>query len=310
MPTYLVTGGAGFIGSNLVEALLERGITVRVLDNLSTGRRSNVQHLMNDIEFIEGDIRSMETVNAAARGVEVVFHEAALVSVPASVEDPVMANEMNVTGTLNVLVAARDAGARRLVLASSAAIYGDNPVLPKVETMLPEPLSPYAVSKLADEHYCEAFTKLYGLPTIALRYFNVFGPRQDPASPYSAVIPIFLSRMARGEPPTLRGDGLQTRDFVYVSDVVQANLLAAEAPPERSGAFNVAQGQRTSLLDLIDAINQILGTQMSPNHGPPSPGDVRDSVADITKIRGGLGFSPSVSLQEGLERTAAYFLEH
>ncbi|HEX8684579.1 MAG TPA: SDR family NAD(P)-dependent oxidoreductase, partial [Ardenticatenaceae bacterium] len=229
MPTYLVTGGAGFIGSNLVEALLERGITVRVLDNLSTGRRSNVQHLMNDIEFIEGDIRSMETVSAAARGVEVVFHEAALVSVPASVEDPVLANEMNVTGTLNVLVAARDAGARRVVLASSAAIYGDNPVLPKVETMLPEPLSPYAVSKLADEHYCEAFTKLYGLPTIALRYFNVFGPRQDPASPYSAVIPIFLSRMARGEPPTLRGDGLQTRDFVYVSDVVQANLLAAEA---------------------------------------------------------------------------------
>jgi nucleoside-diphosphate-sugar epimerase len=310
MRMYLVTGGAGFIGSHLVEALLEQGQHVRVLDNLSTGRISNIEHLLPDIEFIQGDIRSPEVVRRAVEGVDVLLHQAALASVPRSVADPLASHDVNVTGTLNLLVAARDAGVQRVVFASSSSVYGNSPRLPKVETMSADPLSPYAVSKLAGERYCLSFAQVYGLPAIALRYFNVFGPRQDPASEYAAVIPKFIMAMLHGDQPTIYGDGTQSRDFTYVTNVVAANLLAAEAPATISGFFNVAWGTRISLLDLVADLNRILGANLPARHAPPRSGDVLHSQADITKIQAALGFTPTVIFAQGLTCTVEYLQQH
>lgn len=307
MAHVLVTGGAGFIGSHLVEALIRRGDRVRVFDNFSTGRRENVEHLLNDIELIEGDLRDFDAVRRAVAGVEVVFHQAALASVQRSVDDPMTTNAVNVTGTLHVLMAARDAGVQRVVFASSSSVYGDTPTLPKVETQAPQPLSPYAVSKLAGEQYCMAFSVVYGLPSIALRYFNVFGPRQDPHSEYAAVIPRFIDRMVRGLPPIIYGDGLQSRDFTYIENVVDANLAAAEAPAGCSAVFNVGAGERTSLLDLAAQINHVLGCRLTPEHHPPRAGDVRHSLASIEAIGHSLGYAPRVTLSEGLKRTVEWF---
>jgi Nucleoside-diphosphate-sugar epimerases len=307
MAHVLVTGGAGFIGSHLVEALLRRGERVRVFDNFSTGRRENVQHLHSDIELIEGDLRDFDAVRRAVAGVEVVFHQAALASVQRSVDDPMTTNAVNVTGTLHVLMAARDAGVRRVVFASSSSVYGDTPTLPKVETQAPQPLSPYAVSKLAGEQYCMAFSVVYGLPSIALRYFNVFGPRQDPHSEYAAVIPRFIDRMVRGLPPIIYGDGLQSRDFTYIENVVDANLAAADAPASCSTVFNVGAGERTSLLDLAAQINHVLGCRLTPEHHPPRAGDVRHSLASIEAIGQTLGYAPRITLAEGLARTIEWF---
>lgn len=309
MQTYLVTGGAGFIGANLVKALLRQGKTLRVVDNLATGRLENIAPFLDDVEFIRADIRDLAAVREAVAGMDVVLHQAALPSVPRSVADPLTTNEVNVTGTLNVLIAARDAGVQRIVAASSSSVYGNSAALPKVETMPVEPLSPYAVSKLATECYCQAFTQVYGLPTVALRYFNVFGPRQDPSSYYSAVIPKFIGMMLRGERPTIYGDGLQSRDFTYVDNVVVANLLAAESPPAISGYFNVACGDRISLLALVEKLNAILGTALVAEHAPPRPGDVKDSQADIEKVREALIFVPLVSFDEGLSRTVDFFCD-
>jgi nucleoside-diphosphate-sugar epimerase len=307
MQSYLVTGGAGFIGSHLVEALLQRGARVRVLDSLATGRPSNLAPFRADIELIEADIRDRDAVAAAVRGCDVVLHQAALPSVQRSVQDPLLTNDINVNGTLNVLVAARDAGVRRVVFASSSSVYGDTPTLPKVETMTPAPLSPYAVSKLAGERYCLVWAAVYGLPAIALRYFNVFGPRQDPTSDYAAVIPRFATAMLAGRAPTIYGDGEQSRDFTYVQNVVEANLLASTAPAATSGAFNVAGGDRITLNELVARINRLIGADLAPLHAAAKPGDVRHSQAAVEAIGAALGWEPSVSFDEGLRRTVEHF---
>ena len=310
MAHYLVTGGAGFIGSNLVEALLERGHTVTVLDNFSTGRRENLATFRDRINLVEGDISVLDDARRAVEGVEVVLHQAAIPSVPRSIEDPISSNEANVLGTLNVLVAARDAGVRRVVYASSSSVYGDQAVNhPKVETMTPQPISPYAVGKLAGEYYCQVFHAVYGLETVALRYFNVFGPRQDPGSAYAAVIPLFVSALLRGEPPTVHGDGEQTRDFTFIGNVVAGNLLAAEAPAEQAAGrvFNLAAGQRTSLNELVSYLQEILDCQVQPVHTDPRPGDIKHSWADVDRARAHLGYEPQVGFLEGLRRTVAWY---
>ncbi|HLV44275.1 MAG TPA: SDR family oxidoreductase [Aggregatilineales bacterium] len=310
MAHYLVTGGAGFIGSNLVEALLERGHTVTVLDNFSTGRRENLAAFRDRINLVEGDISVLDDARRAVEGVEVVLHQAAIPSVPRSIEDPISSNEANVLGTLNVLVAARDAGVRRVVYASSSSVYGDQAVNhPKVETMTPQPISPYAVGKLAGEYYCQVFHAVYGLETVALRYFNVFGPRQDPGSAYAAVIPLFVSALLRGEPPTVHGDGEQTRDFTFIGNVVAGNLLAAEAPAEQAAGrvFNLAAGQRTSLNELVSYLQEILDCQVQPVHTDPRPGDIKHSWADVDRARAHLGYEPQVGFLEGLRRTVAWY---
>ncbi len=307
MATFLVTGVAGFIGSNLAEALLARGHRVRGLDNFLSGKRENLEGL-GAVEFTEGDVRDLETCRRACEGVDFVLHEAALGSVPRSIEDPALSNECNVTGTLNMLVAARDAGVRRFVFAASSSAYGDTPALPKVETMPPQPLSPYALSKLAGEEYCRLFTELYGLQTVSLRYFNVFGKRQDPFSTYAAVIPKFVSALLRGEPPEIYGDGEQTRDFTYIEDVVQANLKACEAPEEACGqVYNIAFGERISLNELYREISRLLGTDLPPRYGPPRPGDVRHSLADISKARHLLGYQPRYDVATGLGEAIAWY---
>jgi len=306
MSVYLVTGGAGFIGSHIIEALAHRGETVRVLDNFATGQRENIVPFLDFIDLIEGDIRCMDTVRAAVEGVEYVLHQAALPSVPRSIADPLTCHEVNATGTLNVLTAARDANVKRVVYASSSSIYGNSPTLPKREEMPARPLSPYAVSKLAGENYCRVFAQVYGVPTISLRYFNVFGPRQDPMSQYAAVIPKFITMMLRSERPTIFGDGLQSRDFTYVDNVVQANLLAAVAPAEVCGTFNVACGERHTLLDLVAVLNKVLGLDLEPTCGPPRPGDVRHSQASCAAITKSLGFRPEVAFVERLRRTVAW----
>jgi UDP-glucose 4-epimerase len=302
MSIYLVTGGAGFIGSHLVEALLEQGNSVRVLDNFSTGERANLAAVRDRVELIEGDITDPDTVHRAVRGVEIVFHQAALASVPRSVANPLATNRVCVDGTLNVLLAARDAGVRRVVYAASSSAYGNAQRLPKTETDPPCPLSPYAVAKLAGEHYCAAFTEVYGLQTVRLRYFNVFGPRQTPDSPYAAVIPLFIQAMTAGKSPVVHGDGLQSRDFTFVADVVQANLRAAQAPNVGGRVYNVACGGRSTLLDLIGHLNNLLGTAISPVHVASREGDVKHSQADIQRARADLGYEPSVSFPEGLKR--------
>jgi nucleoside-diphosphate-sugar epimerase len=307
MPIYLVTGGAGFIGSNIVEELVWRGERVRVLDDFSTGKRKNLSAFVDSIELVEGDLRDLPAVRHAVESVDYVLHQGALPSVQRSIDDPLATHAVNATGTLNLLLAAHDAGVRRVVYAASSSVYGDSPTLPKREDMHLRPKSPYAASKLAGEHYCQAFTKVYGLETVCLRYFNVFGPRQDPTSQYSAVIPLFVTAMLRGESPTVHGDGLQSRDFTYVANVAHTNLLAATAPGVAGRVFNVACGQRYTLLDLIAALNDILGAQIAPAHTDPRPGDVRHSLADITAAQEALGYQVVVDFHEGLRRTVEWY---
>ncbi|TWT95309.1 UDP-glucose 4-epimerase [Botrimarina colliarenosi] len=307
MPTYLVTGGAGFIGSHIASALVERGDRVRVLDDLSAGFEKNLAPLGGQVELIRGSVTDVDAVRRAVEGCEVVFHEAAIASVPASLRTPLESHAACMTGTVAVLTAAREAGVRRVVMAASAAAYGDQLSAAKRETDPPKPLSPYAASKLASELYCQAFTAAFGLETVALRYFNVFGPRQDPASEYSAVIPIFVTKLLAGERPVIYGDGMQSRDFVYVEDVVQANLLAADAPAASGRVINVATGRHTTLLDLIAAINAALGASVEPIFDPPREGDIRESLADITLARTLLGYEPKVAFADGLKRSIDYY---
>ncbi|TML48039.1 MAG: SDR family oxidoreductase [Actinobacteria bacterium] len=304
----LVTGGAGFIGSNLVRALLERGDDVRVLDNFSTGLRTNIDGL--DVEVVEGELRSYERVHNAVRGTEVVFHLGALGSVPRSVQDPLTSGAVNVEGTLNVMLAARDEGIRRAVFASSSSIYGNQPELPLQETMAPDPISPYGVAKLAAERYCVSFSRVYhSFETVVLRYFNVFGPRQDPNSQYAAVVPLFITAIAAGEPVTIFDDGEQSRDFTYVDNVVAANLLAADAEGASGRIFNVSAGASVTVNRLAETIGRLLDQPVERRFLPQRPGDLRDSWADVGEARRMLGFEPRVELEEGLRRTAAFLLE-
>jgi UDP-glucose 4-epimerase len=305
----LVTGGGGFIGSNLVRALVERGDDVRVLDNFSTGQRANLAELAGDIEVVEGELRSYERVHAATRGVEVVFHQGALPSVPRSVQDPLTTSAVNVEGTLNVLLAARDEGVRRVVCASSSSVYGNSGELPRFETAHPDPISPYGVSKLAAERYCVSFSRVYPLETVALRYFNVFGPNQDPTSQYAAVVPRFITAIADGRPVTIYGDGEQRRDFTYVENVVDANVAAASAERVSGAVLNVATGRPTTVNELAEAIGSLLGRSVERDEQPERTGDVRDSWADIARARELLGWEPRTGLDEGLRLAAEYFLQ-
>lgn len=302
----LVTGGAGFIGSNLVRELLERGDRVRVLDNFSTGLRGNLLGIADDVEVVEGDLRSYERVHTAVRGVEVVFHQGALGSVPRSVQDPLTSTAVNVEGTLNVLLAARDEGVRRVVAASSSSVYGDGGTFPRTESQAPNPISPYAVAKLAAERFCVSFARVYGLETVALRYFNVFGPRQDPGSQYAAVVPLFVSAIAAGEPVTIHGDGEQSRDFTYVANVVDANLLAADAAEAAGTVLNIAAGGSETVGTLAETIGRLLGKPVTREHTPPRPGDVLQSWADVTRAREVIGYEPRIGFEEGLRLTIQY----
>jgi UDP-glucose 4-epimerase len=306
----MVTGAAGFIGSNIVEELLNRGEQVVAVDNLSTGRLANLQPFLEKVTFVQTDVNDSERMAEALQGVDYVLHEGAIPSVPRSVSDPLRSHEANATGTLKLLLAARDAGIKRFVFASSSSVYGDSPTLPKHEEMAPNPLSPYAVNKLTGESYCRVFATLYGLPTVSLRYFNVFGPRQDPKSQYAAVIPAFIAAVMKGRRPTIYGDGMQTRDFTYVKNVVDANLAACGTDRADGQAINIACGERISLLDLMAQINAILGTSIEPVFAPERPGDVKHSLADIQKAERLLDFRPGVSFAEGLSRTIAYMRMH
>ena len=306
MPRYVVTGGAGFIGSHIVEELLRRGESVRVADDFSSGRRENVPD-GGRVDLVEGSIADPAVAKRAVDGCEFVIHQAAIPSVPRSVADPVKSHHANVEGTLQVLVAARDAGVKRLVFAGSSSAYGDTPVLPKREDMRPMPLSPYALQKLIGEQYCQLFTSLYGLETVTTRYFNVFGPRQQPGSPYSGVISLFTEALANGKSPQIHGDGKQTRDFTYVSDVVNGVLRCCEAPNVSGEVINVAGGGRISLLELVRNLQMIFQTSVEPTFGPARTGDVRDSQADVHKARKLLGFDPVVPFDEGLKRTVAWY---
>ncbi|GIV17802.1 MAG: epimerase [Armatimonadota bacterium] len=305
----LVTGGAGFIGSHIVEKLVGLGHEVIVLDDLSTGREENIAHLQDSVTFIKGSITARALLSRLMEGVQVVFHQAALGSVPRSVEDPATTHEVNITGTFNVLLAARDAGVKRVVYAASSSAYGDTPTLPKVETMLPNPLSPYAVSKLVGEYYCQVFTRVYGLETVSLRYFNVFGPRQNPHSQYAAVIPKFITAALKGEPLTVFGDGEQSRDFTYIDNVVQANLLAMESPHAVGKVYNVACGGRYTLNELIRQLETIFGRKLEVQYLPPRAGDVKHSEASIAEAQRDLGYRVLVSFEEGLRRTVQWYRE-
>jgi UDP-glucose 4-epimerase len=305
----LVTGGGGFIGSNLVRRLLERGDEVRVLDNFSTGNRANLAGLEDEVELVEGELRSYERVHNATRGVDVVFHQGALPSVPRSVHDPLTTSAVNIEGTLNVLLAARDEGVRRVVFASSSSVYGNSGELPRAEQQFPDPIAPYAVSKLAAERFCVSFSRVYPLPeTVALRYFNVFGPRQDPTSQYAAVVPRFIAAIADGHAVPIYGDGEQRRDFTYVDNVLDANLLAAEANDVNGAVVNVATGRSLTVNELADTIGAVLDKSAEKEYHPARAGDVRDSWADISAARRLLGYEPRVELEEGLRLTAAALL--
>ena len=307
MAGYLVTGGAGFIGSHLVEELLKRGQRVRVLDNFTTGKRERLEPYLDKIELVEGDLRSQHTVRDAVAGIDFVLHQGALPSVPRSVKDPVTTNEVNVGGTLNVLDAAREAGVKRVVYASSSSVYGANTAIPKREDMMPQPISPYAVAKLTGEHYCQVFCRTYGLETVLLRYFNVFGPGMDPNSAYAAFIPIFVVGMLEGRPLTVNGDGTVSRDFTYITNVVEANMCAVEAEGVGGEVFNVACGASMSLNEVIAKLRELLGTAGDISYGPDRVGDVPLSLADIDKARTQLGYEPRVSALEGLERVASWY---
>jgi nucleoside-diphosphate-sugar epimerase len=311
MALFLVTGGGGFIGSNLVEAILGRGESVRVVDNFATGRRQNLEHAprwaeagRGRFELVEADIRDLETCRKAVAGCEYVLHQAAIPSVQRSVQDPLTTNAVNVTGTLNLLLAARDAEVRRFVMASSSSLYGESETLPKVETMAPAPISPYGLQKLAGETYLGIFHRLYGTKTVALRYFNVFGPRQDPGSEYSAVIPKFIAAIKGGKRPTIYGDGEQTRDFTYIENVVEANFAACAAGAAAlGGAYNIACGERISLNDLVRILAGFAGRSVAPEYAAHRPGDIKHSLAGIEKARSLLGFDPKVTVRDGLKRT-------
>lgn len=309
MSLYLITGVAGFIGSSIARALLARGEKVRGADNFSTGRKENLQEIADRIELFEADIIDLEAMHRACRDVDFVLHQAAIPSVPKSVLDPLGSNRANVDGTVNVLIAARDAKVRRVVYAASSSAYGDTPTLPKHEGMKPDPISPYAVAKLASEHYMVSFYRCYGLPTVCLRYFNIFGPRQDPSSPYSGVLAKFITQMLRGEQPTIFGDGQQSRDFTYIDNAVEANLLACEVDVTKAAGevFNVATGRRVSLNETYRALQPLTSYSGEPKYGPARGGDVMHSLADISKAEAGLGYRPKVDFEEGLRRTVEWY---
>lgn len=308
MASFLVTGGAGFIGSHIAEELIRQGHRVRILDNFLTGRRENIAGFREDVDLLEGDIRELETCRASVEGMDYVLHQAALPSVPRSVADPTLTHAINITGTLNMLLASRGGGIKRFVFASSSSVYGNDPRLPKKEEFPASPLSPYALSKIAGEQYCLVFNQLYGLSTVCLRYFNIFGPRQDPTSQYAAVIPNFITRMIRRQKPIIFGDGKQSRDFTFVTNVVEANIMAATTELDVSGqVFNLACGRRTSVLALAGAIAEILDVNLPPVHEASRPGDVRHSFADISKLRGMLKYEPRTPLTVGLEKTIQWY---
>lgn len=309
MANYLVTGGAGFIGSNIVEELLKRGESVRVLDDFSTGRRQNIAAFRERIELVEGSLTKMDDCLQACAEMDYILHQAAIPSVPRSVDDPRGSHEANITGTMNLLLAMKECGCKRLVCAASSSAYGEQEVSPKVETLLPDPLSPYAVQKATSERYCRSFALCYDLETVCLRYFNVFGPRQDPTSQYSAVIPAFITAVLEDRQPTIFGDGAQSRDFTYIANVIEGNLLAAtkEGIPTKGEVFNLACGDEISLLELLAAVNELLGKEIEPIHAPPRRGDVKHSRADITKARKILGFEPLVDFKTGLIRTIEWY---
>lgn len=306
MALYLVTGGAGFIGSHLAAELVRCGERVRIVDNLSTGKRKNLEASAG-AEFVQGDLADPDLARRVVDGVDYVLHQAAIPSVPRSVEDPITSNRSNIDATLNILVAARDAGVKRLVYAGSSSAYGDTPALPKREDMAPRPLSPYALQKLVGEQYCEMFTRLYGFPTVTIRYFNVFGPRQDPSSPYSGVISLFISALVDGRRPVIYGDGEQTRDFTYVANVVDGVLRACQAPAAPGETINVATGGRISLNELFRRLKDLTGASVEPVYGEPRPGDVKHSQADISKAQRLLGYLPKVSFEDGLKRTLEWY---
>lgn len=303
----LVTGGAGFIGSHIVNALVDRGDQVRIFDNFSTGHRKNLEKVKDRVELIEGNLEDVKSVNQAMVDIEYVFHQAALASVPRSVKRPLDTHHACITGTLNVLNEARKAKVHRVIYAASSSAYGDLAASSKRESDVPAPLSPYAVAKLAGEHYCHAFYHTYGLETVAIRYFNVFGPRQDPDSPYSAVIPLFIMALLSGRQPVIFGDGLQSRDFTFVANVVHGNLLAAEANGVAGQTFNVANGRSTELLQLLTILNRLLGTNIEPLHKEPRPGDVRHSLADITRAQKLLAYEPQIDFETGLQQSIEYY---
>ena len=307
MTSYLVTGGAGFIGSNLVDELLRRGHRVRVLDNLSTGRPENLAAVRERIDFFNADICDLETIRPCFAGVDYVIHLAALPSVPRSVADPISANRVNIEGTLNVLLAAREAGVKRVVFAASSAAYGDNPILPRVESHEPRPMSPYALTKVAGEYYCQIFTRLYGVEAVALRYFNIFGPRQDPHSQYTGVLSKFITAYIKGTTPTIFGDGEQSRDFTYIDNVVDATLRACIAPDAPGKVINVGVGGRFTLNQTIALLDQIFGKQVTPRYDPPRSGDVLHSQADISLARQVLGYEPKVPYEQGLKKTVEWY---
>jgi nucleoside-diphosphate-sugar epimerase len=309
MSLYLITGVAGFIGSSLARAVLARGDRVRGVDNLSTGNRENVADIRDRIDFREADIVDLDAMHQACVGVDFVLHQAAIPSVPKSVLDPLGSNRANVDGTVNVLVAARDAKVKRVVYAASSSAYGDTPTLPKHENMKPDPISPYAVAKLASEHYMISFYRCYGLETVCLRYFNIFGPRQDPSSPYSGVLAKFITQMLRGEQPAIHGDGEQSRDFTYIDNAVDANLLACTAPAQKAAGemFNVANGRRVTLNETFKALRDLIGYKGQPKYGPERGGDIKHSLADISKAEAGLGYQTKVDFEEGLRRTVEWY---
>jgi len=305
--TYLVTGGAGFIGSNIVEELVRKGEKVKVLDNFSSGRRNNIAHLLDKIEVVEGDVRDFWTVIQATKGVDYILHQAALPSVQRSVNNPLTSNEVNINGTLNLLEAAKEYGIKRFIYASSSSVYGDTPTLPKIEDMPPKPLSPYAITKLAGEEYCQTFSKLYDLPTVCLRYFNVFGTRQDPTSQYSAVIPKFIRLLLDKKTPVIYGDGEQSRDFTFVKNVVEANILACQSDISKGEVINIACGESFSLNQLVSLLNEIIGTNIKPEYAQAKPGDVKHSLADVSKAKKVLGYEPKMSFAEGMKKTVEWF---
>ncbi len=310
MARWLVTGGAGFIGSHLAQALVARGETVRIADDFSTGKAANVAVLNGKTEVLTGDLADAGFAREAVADVDLVLHQAAIPSVPRSVADPLTSHRANVNATVSLLVAAREAGVRRVVYAGSSSAYGDSPTLPKHEAMAPQPLSPYALQKLVGEQYMQLYTSLYGLETVTIRYFNVFGPRQDPSSPYSGVIALFITRLLAGVPPIITGDGGQTRDFTYVDNVVDGVLRAAVAPEAAGQVINVATGERTSINELAATLARLMGAPLAPVHIEGRAGDVRDSLADLTRARQLLGYEPHVGLEEGLRRTIAWYREH
>ncbi|HEY4905360.1 MAG TPA: SDR family oxidoreductase [Candidatus Sulfotelmatobacter sp.] len=311
MALYLITGIGGFIGSSLARGLLARGEQVRGVDNFATGRRENIAEILDRIDFREGSILDLEAMHKACKEVDYVLHQAAIPSVPKSVLDPVSSNRTNVDGTVNVLVAARDAKVKRVIFAASSSVYGDTPTLPKHEGMTPDPISPYAVAKLASEHYMVSFYRCYKLQTVALRYFNVFGPRQDPSSPYSGVMAKFIMQMLSGQSPTIFGDGEQSRDFTYIDNVVEANLLACQAPAERAAGqvFNIATGRRITLNETFKSLQELTSYLGQANYGPERGGDIKHSLASIAKAEAALGYRPKVDFEEGLRRTVAWYRE-